>query len=118
MTASSKPPEATSITVDGLRIHHVDAGPQDAPAILLLPGIVATHRYFARNIGPLAERYRVLAPDLPGFGRSDKPDAPYTTEWFVGQVCRFLDRKGIDRAHLVGNSLGGQIAMATALARP
>jgi pimeloyl-ACP methyl ester carboxylesterase len=107
-----------AIDVGGVRIHHVDVGPPEAPALLLLPGIVATHRYYRGNIGALAERYRVLAPDLPGFGRSDKPDAPYSTAWFVEQVRRFLDVKGIARAHVAGNSLGGQIAMALSLAHP
>jgi pimeloyl-ACP methyl ester carboxylesterase len=104
------------IDLGGLRLHHLDAGPREAPALLLLPGIVATHRYWRDNVGALAERFRVLAPDLPGFGRSDKPDVPYTTAWFVEQVARFLDAKGVARAHFVGNSLGGQIAMAFALA--
>src|SRR5437868_3127050 len=111
-------PSPDTILVDGCAIHHVDAGPRDAPPLLLPPGIVATHRYFRANIGPLSRRFRVLAPDLPGFGRSGKPDAPYTIDWFVETVARFLDEKSIARTHVAGNSLGGQIAMGLAVKEP
>ena len=116
--AASRPLAPSLIRAAGLAWNHVDVGPGDAPAIVLLPGVVATHRYFRRNIPPLSERFRVIAPDLPGFGQSEKPDAPYSTEWFVARLLEFLDVKGIARAHVVGNSLGGQIAMALALAAP
>jgi pimeloyl-ACP methyl ester carboxylesterase len=126
MTAAAthlhRPPAPTAIEIDGVPIHHVDAGPRSdaetAPAVLLLPGIVATHRYFSANVGALARHYRVLAPDLPGFGRSGKPDAPYSTAWFVDRVVRFLDAKQVARAHVAGNSLGGQVAMALARRHP
>jgi 4,5:9,10-diseco-3-hydroxy-5,9,17-trioxoandrosta-1(10),2-diene-4-oate hydrolase len=60
----------------------------------------------------------VVALDLPGFGRSPKPDVSYGIDFFVEELARFLDEKGIERAHLCGNSLGGLIAMAFALAHP
>ena len=115
-----------AVQVAGLAIHHVDTGAViadgqadgHAEPIMLLPGIIATHRYFAKSIAPLAHRFRVVAPDLPGFGRSDKPDAPYSIDWFADVVAALLDAKKIERAHVVGNSLGGQIAMAMALRHP
>jgi pimeloyl-ACP methyl ester carboxylesterase len=117
-TPSHDTSSAEPILVGGCRVHHVDAGPREAPAVVLLHGIVATHRYFRANLDALAARHRVLAPDLPGSGRSDKPDAAYSTDWYVAQLAAFLDAKGVGRAHLVGNSMGGQIALAFAHALP
>lgn len=109
------------LDVDGCAVHHLDRGAplgEDASPVVLLHGLGASYRYFQANIGPLSEQHRVLALDLPGFGRSGKPDAPYSIGWFVDKVARFLDGKGVARAHLVGNSLGGQIALGFALAHP
>ena len=102
--------------VDGCAIHHVDEG--DGPPLVLLHGLAGSLGWFAPVLGPLAARFRVVALDLPGFGRSGKPDAPYTIPWMAAKVLRLLDDKGIERAHLVGNSLGGQIALAIALGQP
>lgn len=85
---------------------------------MLVHGITATHRYWKDNVPHLAQRRRVLALDLPGFGASDKPDVDYSTRYFVETIARLLDEKRIRRATLVGNSMGGQIAMAFALAHP
>jgi pimeloyl-ACP methyl ester carboxylesterase len=61
----------------------------------------------------------VHAIDLPGFGSSSKPlRAPYDAGWFARSVCRFMDAQGISRAHLVGNSLGGRVAIEVGLRRP
>jgi pimeloyl-ACP methyl ester carboxylesterase len=109
---------AHALDVDGTAIHHVDAGPKGGEAVVLVHGITATHRYYVQNIPHLAARRRVIALDLPGFGRSDKPDVDYSTSYFVHVLARFLDEKRIARAALVGNSMGGQIAMAFALAHP
>jgi 4,5:9,10-diseco-3-hydroxy-5,9,17-trioxoandrosta-1(10),2-diene-4-oate hydrolase len=95
----------------------VDVGAGDE-TLVLIHGLTATHRYYRQNIPHLARRRRVLALDLPGFGRSDKPDASYSTRFFVHTVARFLDEKGVRRATLIGNSMGGQIAMAFALEHP
>jgi pimeloyl-ACP methyl ester carboxylesterase len=107
--------KASSTVIDGTAIHFLDAGPRHEPAVLLIHGLTATHRYWLQNVTHLAERRRVLALDLPGFGRSDKPDVSYSTGYFVRTVAAFLDDRGVDRAVLVGNSMGGQIAMAFAL---
>jgi pimeloyl-ACP methyl ester carboxylesterase len=106
------------LIADGCAIHHVDAGPRDGETVVLIHGITATHRYWRANVQALARRRRVIALELPGFGRSDKPAAPYTTPWFVSMLAAFLDGKGIARPHLVGNSMGGQIAMLFALTHP
>lgn len=86
--------------------------------MVLIHGLTATHRYWSQNIPHLSQKRRVLALDLPGFGRSEKPDVSYSTQFFVNTLAAFLDEKQIPRATLVGNSMGGQIAMAFALAHP
>jgi pimeloyl-ACP methyl ester carboxylesterase len=85
---------------------------------VLLHGLTATHRYWIQNLEALAERRWVIALDLPGFGRSDKPDVDYSIDYFVRVLMQFLDGKSIARAALVGNSMGGHIAMAAALRHP
>jgi pimeloyl-ACP methyl ester carboxylesterase len=102
--------------VDG--IHFVDVGPRGADAVVLIHGLTATHRFWQQNIDALATRRRVLAPDLPGFGRSHKPDVDYSIDFFVAALWALLDAAGVARATLVGNSMGGHIAMAAALAAP
>jgi pimeloyl-ACP methyl ester carboxylesterase len=85
---------------------------------VLVHGITATHRYFRDNVEPLSRRWRVIAVDLPGFGRSQKPDASYSIDWFVDELSAFLDGKELERVHLAGNSMGGHIAMRFALRHP
>jgi pimeloyl-ACP methyl ester carboxylesterase len=101
-----------------MRLHVVDVGPRDAPPIVLLHGLTATHRYWSQNWETLGRRFRVLAPDLPGFGRSPKPDADYSTAFFVNAVDALMSEYSLINPVLVGNSMGGQIAMAYALAHP
>jgi pimeloyl-ACP methyl ester carboxylesterase len=115
LTATPAGP-STPVHLDGHAVHHVDVGSGDA--VVLIHGLTATHRYWAQNIPHLSSRRRVLALDLPGFGKSDKPDVSYSTPFFVRTLERFLDEKSIARATLVGNSMGGQIAMAFSLAHP
>jgi len=104
------------LRVDGIRIHLTEAG--DGPALVLLHGLSATHVNWERTIPAFADRWRVVAPDLPGHGRSDKPDAPYTIDFYAG-VVRSLGRElGLKEAVVVGNSLGGQIAVELALTYP
>jgi pimeloyl-ACP methyl ester carboxylesterase len=69
-------------------------------------------------IGPLAQAHLVLAPDLPGYGRSDRPQAAYSTDYYVRFVADFLEVVGVGPCHLVGLSLGGAIALGFTLAAP
>src|SRR5207249_3123071 len=70
------------------------------------------------TIPAFADRWRVIAPDLPGHGWSAKPDAPYTMDFYAG-VIRSLGRElGITEAVIVGNSLGGQIAIEIGISYP
>ena len=99
-----------------MRISYVDAG--DGPLILLLHGLGHSTHGWRKVIGPLAAAgYRVMAVDLPGFGYSDKPGG-YNLEAFVGFVRDWLDLHCVERAAVVGNSMGGAIAAAFAALRP
>jgi pimeloyl-ACP methyl ester carboxylesterase len=74
--------------------------------------------YWEYQVAPLSEERRVLALDLPGYGASGRPDAPYTPPWFAGVVRAWMDEMGLDKVVLVGHSMGGQISMTFALNWP
>lgn len=84
--------------------------------VLLVHGLGATKASFLPTVAALAGSHRVIALDLPGFGDSAKPlGAAYDPRFFARAVVGLLDAVGIERAHLVGNSLGGRVAIETAL---
>jgi 4,5:9,10-diseco-3-hydroxy-5,9,17-trioxoandrosta-1(10),2-diene-4-oate hydrolase len=127
MTAQPADLDATSRFADaaGMRLHYHDAGPPgplDTPPVVLLhgggPGASAWSN-FGRNLPVFADRFRTLMLDQPGFGRSDKP--PVTGHYFTfaaDALASLLDKLGVDRVHLVGNSLGGGTAVRFALRFP
>lgn len=90
------------------------------PDVLLLHGLGGTKSSFFETAAALAAGgHRVHALDLPGFGASSKPlRAPYSARWFADTVVDAMDALGIDRARLVGNSMGGRVAIEAALAAP
>jgi pimeloyl-ACP methyl ester carboxylesterase len=91
-------------------------GPED---VLLLHGLGATKASFFDTAAALSPHYRVHALDFPGFGGSSKPPlAPYSARWFAETVVGVMDQMGIQRAHLVGNSMGGRVAIEVGLRRP
>ena len=106
--------------VGGFRLHYHESG--DGPPVVMLhgggPGASAWSN-FGRNLPVFATRYRTLLVDQPGFGDSDKPDI--TGQFFTfsaDALLGLLDKLGIERAHLVGNSLGGGTAVRFALRHP
>jgi pimeloyl-ACP methyl ester carboxylesterase len=97
------------VHVDGVRIHLVEAG--EGPALVLLHGLAATHVNWEYTIAQFADRWRVIAPDLPGHGRSAKPNAPYTIDFYAGLIRSLGRELGVREAVVAGNSLGGQVAI-------
>ena len=83
-----------------------------------IPGAGSTMDGFFRHIPVYAEKYRLVAYDLRGAGRSDAPDIPYTTEMMADDLSGLLDAIGIDSAHILGGSMGGMIAQQFALRYP
>src|SRR5437899_4093944 len=104
------------VTVYGARIHYVEAG-RGVP-LILIHGLADDTTIWDPVIPALAARFRVIALDQIGFGRSDKPLLNYRVSTLVDFLDGFLTELKIERASLVGNSLGGWVAAAYALAHP
>jgi 3-oxoadipate enol-lactonase len=86
--------------------------------LLLIQGLGYGRWSWAPIVPALAERYRVLWFDNRGIGDSDKPDGPYTAKLMAGDALQVLDEAGIERAHVLGASLGGMIAQEVAAGTP
>lgn len=78
--------------------------------LVLIHGIQDSHRAWRRAAPFLAQRFRVLMPDLPGHGFSGRPDAPYTLTWYAQVVAAWMEKIGIKKGHLCGHSFGGGVA--------
>lgn len=111
-------------TIDGVRIHYHELGPKnaDAPALILLHGSGAGASGWSnynRNAEILAESFRVIIPDMAGFGLSDmKPVGTPIPGWWAQSVMGLMDELGIAKAHFVGNSMGGMVTLKIALENP
>src|SRR5919107_2344858 len=108
--------EERNIDVGGLPIHYLAAG--EGPPLLLLHALGESSLDWRWVLPDLARTHRVYAPDLPGFGDGAKPTADYSPVLFEGFVAAFLDALEVERAAVVGNSLGGLIASRLALSEP
>ncbi len=112
-------PSERWLDLDGLRIHYLVAGDIGSHVILLHGGgfdsASLTYRF---SLGPLSRRHVVIAPDLPGYGQSDKPKIDYSMEYYLTFLGRFMDTLGLERASLVGLSLGGGVALGFTLRHP
>ncbi|MCX5684314.1 MAG: alpha/beta fold hydrolase [Planctomycetota bacterium] len=104
------------VAVDGLKFCYQEAGAGET--VLILPGLGTSIDYWQYVIPALASRYHVVAVDLPGFGKSDKPDAGYELSWLADKVFAFMDARGIGRASVIGGSMGGHLALLMALNHP
>jgi len=119
---------ATSAGGDGgLRMRHLETAvgrlsvteAGAGPFVLLLHGLGATKVSFLPTVAALAGQFRTVAVDLPGFGDSVKPiRASYAPPFFARAVIALMDALELDRAHVVGNSLGGRVALKTGLLYP
>ncbi len=110
-----------------LQIHDVQAGRHrlstltmgHGPDVLLLHGLGGTRASLLETAAALSQRYRVHAPDLPGFGSSSKPArGAYNARWFADTLLAMMDELQIDTTHVVGNSMGGRIAIEMAMMAP
>lgn len=111
-------PQAGLVTAGGVATAFLDAGPRDAPPVLLLHGLGATNASLLPLLWDLAADHRVVAPDLPGFGASAAPRASYAPAFFVPWVLDLCAQLGLDRPAVVGNSMGGRIALEVGLEKP
>ena len=110
------------VKVDGLSVRYFEALPASTPAdgeaIVLLHGLNDSAETWARTMPALARERRILAPDLAGFGRTPVPREGMRFSALVRYLAGFLDSLGVERAVLVGNSLGGAVAIRYAADNP
>ncbi|MCS6797496.1 MAG: alpha/beta hydrolase [Myxococcota bacterium] len=107
------------VEVRGVRVRGIRGG--RGPVLLLVHGFLVDHREWNLLAPQLAADFDVVAPDLPGFGSSDRPsprDYPYTADAFAETLVALLDALRVDRAHVAGHSMGGAIAAVLAVERP
>jgi len=104
---------------DDLALHYAERGPRDAPPVVLMHGLLFSYRLMER-VAQRLPKYRVLLLDLHGHGKSDKPTDParYTWSEMVADVDGLLDHLGLDGAVIGGLSLGANVTLAYAQARP
>jgi pimeloyl-ACP methyl ester carboxylesterase len=110
-----------TVSIDGLKIFYRQAGPDGAPTLLLLHGYPSSSRMFDTLMPLLADRYRLIAPDYPGFGQSDAPPADqfaYTFDHLGEVIGRFTDALGLESYVLVMQDYGGPVGFRLALAHP
>ncbi|HVO59458.1 MAG TPA: alpha/beta hydrolase [Terriglobales bacterium] len=109
------------VDVDGMKIFYREAGSKTAPNILLLHGFPTSSHMFRNLISILADRYHVIAPDLPGFGFSDAPDRKqfrYTFENLAKIIDKFTQAIGLDRYAIYVFNYGAPVGLRLALAHP
>lgn len=111
-------PRARVVETMGIRTAYLEAGPADAPPLIMLHGLGATNASLLPCLADLATDYRVISPDLPGFGESAAPAGPYTPAWFAAWLESLQHDLGARQAVLLGNSLGGRIALEAGLTHP
>jgi pimeloyl-ACP methyl ester carboxylesterase len=109
------------VDVDGFNIFYREAGPRDAPVLLLLHGFPTSSHMFRDLIPLLADKYRVIAPDLPGFGQSDMPshkDFKYSFEALTDRIARFTEIVGLKRFALYVFDYGAPTGFRLAMRYP
>ena len=110
-----------TIQVDGLSIFYREAGPKDAPSILLLHGLPSSSRMFQPLLTRLADSYHLIAPDYPGFGHSDWPDPKqfdYTFDHIASVMNDFTQALDLSHYTLYMQDYGGPVGFRMALAHP
>ena len=107
--------------IDGISIFYREAGPKDAPTLLLLHGLPSSSRMFEPLFARLSDRYHLVAPDYPGFGHSDWPDPKqfaYTFDRYAEIMNHFTEAQGLTRYTLYMQDYGGPVGFRMALAHP
>jgi len=117
LSAQTNAQAPKEITIYGQKIHYIEAG-SGSTNVILLHGLGGSSQVWQFNIGPLAEKYHVFVPDQIGFGKSDKPLVNYRIRTYVDFLDQFYKQLKIERATLVGNSMGGWIAAIYAATYP
>jgi len=120
-SAMQQPVYYPTVKVDGLNIFYREAGPKDAPTILLLHGLPSSSRMFEPLFQRLANDYHLVAPDYPGFGHCDWPDPKefgYTFDRIASIMADFTQTLGLSKYTLYMQDYGGPVGFRMALAHP
>jgi 2-hydroxymuconate-semialdehyde hydrolase len=117
---TNNPEIGKSILANGIQTNYHEHG-QGEPVLLIHgsgPGVTGWANW-RLTIPALAENFRVIAPDIVGFGYTDRPaNVQYNMDTWVNHIFGFMDALGIEKAHIVGNSFGGGLALAMAIRAP
>jgi 2-hydroxy-6-oxonona-2,4-dienedioate hydrolase len=118
ITVPSTPFEQRDIRVNTLRLRYIDVGPLERAGangvLLIIHGHTSRIEEYDGLVPVLSKRHRVLVVDLPGSGYSDKPDRPYSLRFYEDTLIGFLNALGVERAHLAGGSMGGNLVLRLA----
>ena len=120
-SAMAYPVSYRAVQVDGLSIFYREAGPRNAPTLLLLHGLPSSSRMFEPLLTRLAGQFHMVAPDYPGFGHSDAPtpkEFSYTFDNIAGVMDHFTEALGLTRYTLYMQDYGGPVGFRMALAHP
>ena len=115
------PVKHKAVTVDGVRLFYREAGPLDAPVIVLLHGFPSSSRMVGALFPLLSSKFHLIAPDFPGFGHSDSPSPAnfsYTFAHLADCICKLLGQLNISRYALYLQDYGGPIGFRLAVANP
>ena len=104
------------VKVGSHKIRYIEAGSNSKSVLVLVHGLGASAERWEYVIPELSKKYQVIAPDLLGFGYSDKPSLDYTPQFFAKFLFDFLETIGINHCSMIGSSLGGQIVAEYAIA--
>lgn len=118
MTTLASPLEMDRISFRARGVDAVGADQGAGDPLLLIHGWGGGASHWRRVWPALATRYRCIAPDLPGWGDSEKPGVPYSFEWYADWLADLLDSRGASPAFVAGHSMGGSIALQFALRHP
>jgi pimeloyl-ACP methyl ester carboxylesterase len=118
LTRPSVAYDLLSVHVEGSDVVYAQQGTVNHPPLVFLHGWGASHLFWRWAFSAFAPRYRCIAPDLVGFGRSEKPRREYSIRAYVAWLGHFLDALGHPRVTLVGHSMGGAIALQFAIEHP
>ena len=108
MTIDAKMMQENFVEVEGHKIRYLEKG-NSKNTLVLVHGLGASADRWTKSIPYFAQDYHLIVPDLIGFGYSDKPLVDYTTDFFSNFLQKFFDSTGVEKPHIIGSSLGGQI---------
>jgi pimeloyl-ACP methyl ester carboxylesterase len=107
-----------SVEIDGRRVNYIELGEVGKPVLLFIHGIMGTWGNWIFNLRPFADRFHVIAIDMPGFGASEMPKKALDMTLYADVTKKFCDELGLRKVTLVGNSMGGLIGAIVAKTTP